>query len=113
MLLVYPSLTLRVCANSQAHYNTVVVFICCKNSGGTCRCLGQAKCCLSVVKGDENNELCFEEVAKGKYKKLLSKKDNFEPCYLMSCVHTKKIQGTCGTFHSLPLKGHCLTSIYM
>ena len=31
------------------------------------RSLGQAQCCLSAVKGDENKELCFGEVAKGKY----------------------------------------------
>ena len=31
------------------------------------RILGQAQCCLSAAKGDENKELCFGEMAKGKY----------------------------------------------
>ena len=32
------------------------------------RSLGQAQCCISAAKGDENKKLCFGEVEKGKYK---------------------------------------------
>ena len=31
------------------------------------RSLGQAQCCISAAKGDENKKLCFGEVAMGKY----------------------------------------------
>ena len=56
----------------QVHYNTVALFICCKNNGGKSGVLEprpEARCCLSAAKGDKNKKLHFEEMAKGKYKK--------------------------------------------
>ena len=53
----------------------LVPFVCHENNGGRCNqlcvSLGQAQCCLhlSVLKGDKIKELCFEEIAKGKYER--------------------------------------------
>ena len=45
-------------------------FIYLENNGGRCnqlcRSKGEQKCCLSVVKGNENKGLHFEEIARGK-----------------------------------------------
>lgn len=49
------------------------LFICHENIGGrcsqSCKSLGQAQYCLSAAKDEENKELHFEEIAKGKYER--------------------------------------------
>ena len=52
-----------------ADYNTMRFSFAMKTMAADARRLGQAQYHLSVAKGDENKELHFEEIAKGKYKR--------------------------------------------
>ena len=52
-----------------ANYNTMRFSFAMKTMAADARHLGQAQYHLSVAKGDENKELHFEEIAKGKYKR--------------------------------------------
>ena len=57
---------------SQACYNTVALFICCKNNDSKSvvqEPRPEAQCCLSAVKGNENKGLHFEENSEEKYER--------------------------------------------